>query len=68
MNFINPQRLKDNAILYIDSKLVELVLKSSKIKGTAVLLVMDLIVKVKETCSFDIRWIKGHSGNREQEE
>ena len=28
---------------------------------------MDLIVKVKETYSFDIRWIKGHSGNREQE-
>ena len=51
----NPQRLKDNVILYTNSKSVELVLKSSKIKSTAVLLVMDLIVKVKETCSFDIR-------------
>ena len=29
--------------------------------------VLDLIVKVKEACSFDIRWIKGHSGNKEQE-
>ena len=28
---------------------------------------MDLIVKVKEACSFDIRWIKGHSGNKGQE-
>ena len=27
---------------------------------------MDLIVKVKETCSFDIRQIKGHSDNRKQ--
>ena len=56
----NPQRLKDNVVIYTDLKSVELVLKSSKIKSTAVLLVMDLIVKVKETCSFDIRWIKGH--------
>ena len=28
---------------------------------------MDLIVKATETCPFDIRWIKGHSGNRGQE-
>ena len=62
----NPQRLKDSVVLYTDSKPVELVVKSLKIKSTAVLLVIDLIVKVKETCSFDIRWIKGHSGNKEQ--
>ena len=30
-------------------------------------LVLDLIAKVKETCSFDIIWIKGHSGNVGQE-
>ena len=30
-------------------------------------LVLDLIVTVKEACSFDIRWIKGHSGNKGQE-
>ena len=42
---------------------MELVLKSSKIKSTVVQLVLDLIVKVKEACSFDIRWIRGHSGN-----
>ena len=46
---------------------MELVLKSSKIKSTAVQFVLDLIVKVKEACSFDIRWIKGHSGNKGQE-
>ena len=46
---------------------MELVLKSSKIKGTAVQLILDLIVKVKEACSFDIRRIKGHSGNKGQE-
>ena len=46
---------------------MKLVLKSTRIKSTAVLLVMDLILKVKETCSFDIRWIKGHSGNGGQE-
>ena len=46
---------------------MELVPKSSKIKSTVVQLMMDLIVKVKETCSFDIRWIKGHSGNKGQE-
>ena len=61
----NPQRLKDNVVIYTDSKSVELVLKSSKIKSTAVQL--DLILKVKETCSFGIRWIKGHSGNKGQE-
>ena len=60
----NPQRLKDNVVIYMDSKSLELVLKSSKIKSPVVQLVMDLIVKVKETCSFDIRWIKGHSGNK----
>ena len=49
----NPQRLKDNVILYTDSKSVEVV------NSTAGLLVIDLIVKVKETCSFDISWIKG---------
>ena len=63
----NPQRLKGNVVIYTDSKSVELVLKSSKIKSTAVQLVLDLIVKVKEACSFDIRWIKGHSGNKGQE-
>ena len=63
----NPQRLKENVVIYKDSKSVELVLKSTKIKSTAVQLEMDLIVKVKETCSFDIRWIKGHSGNKGQE-
>ena len=46
---------------------MELVLKSSKINSTAVQLVLDLIVKVKEACSFDIRWNKGHSGNKGQE-
>ena len=46
---------------------MEVVLKSTKIKSTVVQLVMDLIVKVEETCSFDIRWIKGHSDNKEQE-
>ena len=51
----------------MDSKSVVLVLKSSKIKSTAVQLVLDLIVKVKEACSFDIRWIKGHSGKKGQE-
>ena len=30
-------------------------------------LVLDLILRVKEACSFDIRWIKGHSGNKGQE-
>ena len=63
----NPQRLKGTVVIYMDSKSVELVLKSSKIKGTAVQLVLDLIVKVKEACSFDIRWIRGHSGNKGQE-
>ena len=63
----NPQRLKDTIVIYTDSKSVELVLKSSKIKSTAVQLVLDLIVKVKEACSFDIRWIRGHSGNKGQE-
>ena len=63
----NPQRLKDNVVIYTDSKSVELVLKSLKIKSTEVQLVMDLIVNVKETFSFDIRWIKGHSGNKGQE-
>ena len=60
----NPQRLKANVVLYTDSKSVELVLKSSRIKSMAVQLVLDLIVKVKEACSFDIRWIRGHSGNK----
>ena len=60
----NLQRLKGNVVIYTDSKSVELLLKSSKIKSTAVQLVMDLIVRVKEACSFDIRWIKGHSGNK----
>ena len=46
---------------------MELVLKPSKIKSTAVQLVLALIVKVKEACSFDIRWIKGRSGNKGQE-
>ena len=46
---------------------MELVLKSSKIKSTVVQLVLDLIATVKEACSFDIRWIKGHSGNKGQE-
>ena len=63
----NPQRLKDSVVMYTDSKSLELVLKSTKIKSTAVQLVMDLIVKVKETCSFDIRWIKGLSCNKGQE-
>ena len=30
-------------------------------------LVLDLIIKVKKACSFDIRWIRGHSGNEGQE-
>ena len=30
-------------------------------------LVLDLIVKVKEACSFDIKWIRGHSGYEGQE-
>ena len=63
----NPHRLKDNVVIYVDSKSVESVIKSTKIKSTAVQLVMGLIVKVKETCSFDMRWIKGHSGNKGQE-
>ena len=63
----NPQRLKGNVVLYTDSKSVVLVLKSARIKSTAVQLVLDLIVKVKEACSFDIRWIRGHSGNEGQE-
>ena len=63
----NPQRLKGNVIIDTDSKSVELVLKSSKIKSIAMQLVLDLIVKVKVACSFDIRWIKGHSGNKGQE-
>ena len=66
----NPQRLKGNFVIYTDSKSVELVLKSSKIKSTAVQLVLDLIVKVKEAkeaCSSDIRWIRSHSGNKGQE-
>ena len=46
---------------------MELVLKSARIKSTAVQLVLDLIVKVKEASSFDIRWIRGHSGNEGQE-
>ena len=63
----NPQRLKGHVVIYTDSKSMELVPKSPKIKSTAVQLVLDLIVKVKEACSFDIRWIKGHSGNKGQE-
>ena len=63
----NQQRLKVNEVIYINSKSVEWVLKSSKIKSTTLLLVMDLIVQVKKTCSFDIRWMKGHSGNEGQE-
>ena len=63
----NPQRLKGNIVLYTDSKSVELVLKSARIKSTAVQLVLDLIVEVKEASSFDIRWIRGHSGNEGQE-
>ena len=63
----NPQRLKGNVVLYTDSKSMELVLKSSRIKSTAVQLVLDLIVKVKEASSFDIKWIRGHSGNKGQE-
>ena len=63
----NPQRLKGNVVIYTNSKSLELVLKSPKIKSSAVQLVMDLIVKVKEACSYDIRWIKGHSGNKGQE-
>ena len=51
---------------HLHGKSMKLVLKSSKIKSTAVLFVMDLILKVKETCSFDIRWIKGHSSNKGQ--
>ena len=75
-----PQRLKDNGTftcdnvhrqwdkdIYTDSKSVEMVLKSSKVKSTVVQLVMNLIVKVNETCSFDSRWIKGHSGTKGQE-
>ena len=58
----NPQGLKGNVVIYKDSKSVELVIKSSKIKSTAVQLVLDLIVKVKEACSFVIRWIKGNKG------
>ena len=46
---------------------MELVQKSSKIKSTVVQLVLDWIVKVKEACSFDIRWIKCRSGNKGQE-
>ena len=53
----------DNVILRTDSKLVELALKFSKIKSTAVLLVMVLKVKFKQNCSFDNRWIKFYSGN-----
>ena len=63
----NPHRLKGNVVLYTDSKSVELVLKSARIKSTAVQRVLDLIIKVKEACSFDIRWIRGHSGNEGQE-
>ena len=63
----NPQRLKGNVVIYTDSKSMELGLKSSKIKSTTVQFVLDLIVKVKEACSFDIRWVKGHSGNKGQE-
>ena len=63
----NPQRLKGNIVLYTDSKSVELVLKSARIKSTAVQLVWTWIVKVKEASSFDIRWIRGHSGNEGQE-
>ena len=46
---------------------MELVLKSSRIKSMAVQLVLDLIAKVKEACSFDIRWIRGHPGNKGHE-
>ena len=63
----NPHRLKGNVVLYTDSKSVELVLKSARIKSTAVQRVLDLIIKVKEACSFDIWWIRGHSGNEGQE-
>ena len=63
----NPKSLKDNVVICTDSKSMELVLKSSKVKSTVVQLVMDLIVKAKETCSFDIRWIKCHSGNKGKE-
>ena len=55
-------RLKNNEL-----KVHGIGTKVTKIKSTAVQLVMDLIVKVKETCSFDMRWIRGHSGNKGQE-
>ena len=64
---INPTKAKRQCSHIPDSKSMELVLKSSKINSTAMLLVMDLIVKVKKTCSFDIRWIKGHFDNKGQE-
>ena len=43
----NPQRLKDNVAIY-SLKVCGIGTKSTKTKSTAVLLVMDLIVKVKE--------------------
>ena len=63
----NPQRLKGNVVIYTGLKVRGIgtkVLKNQKHCGA---IGLDLIVKVKETCSFDIRWIKGHSGNKGQE-
>ena len=62
----NPQRLKDNVILYTDSRPAELVLKVLKNQKHCCALGDGPYSKSQRDLSFGIRWIKGY-GNRGQE-
>ena len=64
----NPQRLKGKVVIYTDSKSVELTLKSQTVKSTSAKEVIELVEEVKLKCQLDIKWLKGHSGNKYHDE
>ena len=64
----NPHRLKGKVVIYTDSKSVELTLKSQTVKSTSVKEVIKLVEEVKLKCQLDIKWLKGHSGNKYHDE